>query len=89
MLSSAVQTKLANTESEIEERDGVRGEKRDVWKREQIKAERDRNEMLTEKNKLEEELSQARHELKEANEIGKILTDEIEGSISQREKNEK
>ena len=25
MLSSAVQTKLANTESEIEERDGVRG----------------------------------------------------------------
>ena len=45
--------------------------------------------MLTEKNKLEEELSQARHELKEANEIGKILTDEIEGSISQREKNEK
>ena len=89
MLSSAVQTELANTESEIEERDGVRGEKRDVWKREQIKAERDRNEILTEKNKLEEELGQASYELKEANEIGRLLTDEIEGSISQREKNEK
>ena len=89
MLSSAVQTELANTESEIEERDGMRGEKRDVWRREQIKAERDRNEMLTEKNKLEAELSQATNELKEANEIGKILTDEVEGSTSQRENNEK
>ena len=30
MLSSAVQTKLANTESEIEERDGVRGGRREM-----------------------------------------------------------
>ncbi|KAI6653812.1 coiled-coil domain-containing protein [Oopsacas minuta] len=88
-LSTVMQEELANTETEIEARDGVRREKRDIWKSEQIQAERVRDEMLAEKNKLEGEMSQATGELREADEIAKLLKDEIEGSITQRENNER
>ena len=67
----------------------MRGERRDVWKREQTQTERTRAEMAAEKSKLERELKQAVQELTEAEEAGKVLTREIQESTSRKENNEK
>ena len=67
----------------------MRGAQRDVWKREQIQAERARAEMAAEKSKLERELRLATQELKEAEEAGRVLAKDIQESTSRKENNEK